>query len=255
MPRPELAALQLQRLQTMVAWAYARSPFWQRKMDAATVRPESLETLDDLRRFPFLTKRELVEEQVVHPPYGELLTAPAPVSIAYHQTSGTMGGTPYRALESSRDWAWGANAWARALYAFGVRSTDLVYLPFNYGPFIGFWGAHYAVQRIGATTMAGGGQPSKVRIQQIIDSGASAIVATPSYAIALGNTAAEMGVDLARDTRVELVLMAGEPGGSIPATKALIEGIWGAHAGDFMGMTETAGITAYECNEKCGGSA
>ena len=62
-----------------------------------------------------------------------------------------------------------------------------------------------------------------------------------------------MGVDLAHDTRVELTLHAGEPGPGIPATRALLERIWGSHVGDFLGMTETAGITAYQCNEMCGG--
>jgi phenylacetate-CoA ligase len=156
-------------------------------------------------------------------------------------------------VESARDWSWGANAWARALYAFGLRGTDVVYLPFGYGPFIGFWGAHYAIQRIGATTVAGGALSSEARIRQMIDVGATAIIATPSYAIRLGQVADEMGVDLARDTGVRITLHAGEPGASIPSTKALIEETWGSHAGDFMGMTETAGITAYECSEKSGG--
>jgi phenylacetate-CoA ligase len=173
--------------------------------------------------------------------------------VAYHHTSGTTGRTPFRVVESVRDWSWGANAWARALYAFGLRQSDLVYLPFGYGPFIGFWGAHYAIQRIGATTVAGGAQTSEARIRQIIDVGATAIVCTPSYAIRLGQVAAEMGVDLATETRVELGLHAGEPGGSIPATKALLERLWGSYAGDFLGMTETAGITAYECGDRCGG--
>jgi phenylacetate-CoA ligase len=253
MPRAELAALQLARLNTMVAWAYGRSPFWRRKLDAAKVTTDAISSLDDIRRLPFLTKGELLAEQEAHPPYGELLTAPASVAVAYHQTSGTTGRTPYRAVESARDWSWGANAWARALYAFGLRSTDIVYFPFGYGPFIGFWGAHYAVQRIGATTVPGGAQSSKARIQQMIDVGATAIVATPTYAIGLADTAKEMGIDLARDTRVVMTLHAGEPGPCIPATRALLEGIWGAHAGDFLGMTETAGITAYECSEKTGG--
>ncbi len=253
MPREELDALKLVRLRRMVAWAYERSPFWRRKLDAAKVRPETIRSLDHIRRLPFLTKAELIAEQEAHPPYGELLTAPASVGVAYHHTSGTTGKTPFRVVESARDWSWGANAWARALYAFGLRSTDVVYLPFGYGPFIGFWGAHYAIQRIGATTVAGGAQSSEARIRQMIDVGATAIVATPSYAIRLGQIATELGIDLARDTSVVMTLHAGEPGPGIPATRALIEGIWGSHAGDFLGMTETAGITAFECSEKRSG--
>ncbi len=253
MPRDELEALQLLRLARMVGWAYNRSPFWRRKLEAASVTPDAIRNLDDIRRLPFLTKGELIAEQEARPPYGDLLTASADVGVAYHHTSGTTGKTPFRVVESARDWAWGGNAWARALYAFGVRSTDIVYLPFGYGPFIGFWGAHYAIQRIGATTVAGGNLTSEARIKQIIDVGATAIVATPSYAIRMGQVAADMGIDLARDTRVELSLHAGEPGGSIPATKELIASAWGTRAGDFLGMTETAGITAFECSDMCGG--
>jgi phenylacetate-CoA ligase len=253
MDRPSLETLQLYRLQSLVEWAYERSPFWKEKLDTAGVRPAAMQRLTDLQRLPFLTKTELVAEQEAHPPYGTLLTGPPEVGVAYHHTSGTTGRTPFRVVESARDWAWGANAWARALYAFGLRETDVVYLPFGYGPFIGFWGAHYGIQRIGATTVAGGAQSSEGRIRQIIDIGATAIVATPSYAIRLGQVAAEMGIDLATETRVELSIHAGEPGPSIPATKALLEGIWGSRAGDFLGMTETAGITAYQCDGQSGG--
>jgi phenylacetate-CoA ligase len=252
MPRERLRALQLRRLQTLVGWAYARSPFWRQRLDATGVAPEQIKSLDDLRRLPFITKGELLDNQAARPPYGDMLTAPPGVAIAYHTTSGTSGRTPLRALESPRDWDWGAQAWARSLYGFGLRDTDVVFVAFGYGSFIGFWGAHYAIQKIGATTVAGGSQSSEVRLRQIVDVGATAVAATPSYAIRLGQVATEMGIDLARDTRVELLLLAGEPGANIPATKALIEDMWGARAGDFMGMTETAGITAFECSEQSG---
>jgi phenylacetate-CoA ligase len=121
MPRDELQSLQLTRLRSLVQWAYARSPFWQRKLDGAGVSPDAIQSLDDIRRLPFLTKSELLEEQEARPPYGELLTAPTAVGVAYHHTSGTSGRTPFRVVESARDWAWGSNAWARALYAFGLR--------------------------------------------------------------------------------------------------------------------------------------
>jgi phenylacetate-CoA ligase len=253
MPRDELRALQTQRLRRQVEWAYNRSPFWRRRFDAARVTPNQIRTLDDVARLPFLTKTELLADQAEHPPYGEILTAPATEALVYHHTSGTSGRQPLRMLHSARDWAWGSQAWARGIYAFGLRATDVVYLPFNYGPFIGFWGIHYAIQEVGAMTVAGGGLSSEARLRQLIDVGATVVVATPSYAIRLAQVAAELGIDLKRDTRVELTLHAGEPGANIPATKALIESSWGSRAGDFMGMTETAGITGWECNEQCGG--
>jgi phenylacetate-CoA ligase len=252
MPREALTSLQLRKLRTLLTWAVERSPFWQQKMHAARVRPEQIKSLDDLRRLPFLTKEEILADQADSPPYGTAITCSPELAVAYHHTSGTTGKTPLRVFETRRDWDWGADAWARALYAFGLRRTDIVYFPFGYGPFIGFWGAHYAVQKIGAMTVAGGNLPSEHRLRQIVDCGATAVVATPSYAIRLAQIAEQQGIDLAGETRVELLIHAGEPGASIPATKALLEQKWGAHAGDFAGMTETAGISAFECSAKSG---
>ncbi|HYY90234.1 MAG TPA: phenylacetate--CoA ligase family protein, partial [Chloroflexota bacterium] len=226
MPRAELRQLQLYKLQRLVAWATDRSPFWRRKL-----RGCHLESLDDLRRLPFLTKDELLADQAANPPYGTAITCSPDLAIAYHHTSGTTGKAPLRVFATRRDWDWGADAWARALYAFGVRASDVVYFPFGYGPFIGFWGAHYAVQRIGAMTVPGGGQSSEHRLRQIVDCQTTVVVATPSYALRLAAVAVEMGLDLARGTRVELLLHAGEPGASIPATRQRIEQQSGALAG------------------------
>lgn len=253
MPREALVSLQLRKLRTLLSWAIERSPFWERKLGAANVRPEQIETLEDLRRLPFLTKDEILADQAASPPYGTAITCSPELAVAYHHTSGTTGKTPLRVFETRRDWDWGADAWARALYAFGLRRADIVYFPFGYGPFIGFWGAHYAVQKIGALAVAGGNLPSEHRLRQIVDSRATAVVATPSYAIRMAAIAEQLGIDLATETKVELLIHAGEPGASIPATKALLEQKWGAHAGDFAGMTETAGISAFECSAKSGG--
>ncbi len=247
MPREALAALQLRKLRTLLAWATRRSPFWQRKLGAAGVKPERIGSLEDLRSIPFLTKEEILADQASSPPYGTAITCSPELAVAYHHTSGTTGRTPLRVFETRRDWDWGADAWARALYAFGLRASDVVYFPFGYGPFIGFWGAHYGAQKIGAMTVAGGSQPSEHRLRQIVDCGATAVVATPSYGLRLAAIAEQQGLDLASGTKVELLIHAGEPGASIPATKTLLECKWGAHAGDF------AGISAFECAAKSGG--
>jgi phenylacetate-CoA ligase len=248
LPRADLDALQLRKLRVLLGWAIERSPFWRQKL--AGIDPS---TVDDVRRLPFLTKDELIADQAAHPPYGTAITCSPDLAVAYHHTSGTTGKAPLRVFATRRDWDWGANAWARALYAFGLRATDRVYFPFGYGPFIGFWGAHYAVQKIGALAIAGGAQPSEHRLRQMVETGATAVVATPSYALRLAAVAEQMGLDLARGTRVRMLIHAGEPGASIPATKQMIEQQWGACAGDFAGMTETAGISAFECSARSGG--
>lgn len=253
LPREKLAELQLAKLRVLVGWSSERSPFWRARLGELGAHPERIRSLDDLRRLPFLTKEELLADQEAAPPYGTAITCSPDLAVAYHQTSGTSGRTPLRVFETRRDWDWGADAWARALYAFGIRASDIVYFPFGYGPFIGFWGAHYAIQKIGAQTVAGGAQSSEHRLRQIVDVGATVVVATPSYALRLAAVAEEMGLDLAGGTRVQRLIHAGEPGASIPATQAMIEAKWGARAGDFAGMTETAGISAFTCQERCGG--
>ncbi len=252
MPRAELQKLQLRKLQAMVEWAYHRSPFWRRKLDSAGVKPADICSLDDVRRLPLLTKQEWIQSQQEKPLYGDSLAVGPEVAMRYHQTSGTSGRTPLRVLDGRKDWEWVAEMWDYGLHGFGVRPGDVAYLPFSYGIFIGFWGAHYALEKMGVLVIPGGGQTTEARLNTIMELSATVIVATPTYALRLAQVAAENGIDLARDSKVELLIHAGEPGANIPSTKQAIQEAWGARAGDFPGMTECGTIFAFECNEQCG---
>ena len=251
-PREDLEVLQLHKLQATVRWAYDRSPFWRKKLDGAGVSPSDMRSLDDLRRLPYLTKEEWIKSQQDNPLFGESLAVDPQVAMRYHQTSGTSGRTPLRVLDGRKDWEWVAEMWAYGIYGFGVRPGDVAYLPFSYGIFIGFWGAHYALEKMGVLVIPGGGQTTEARLNTIMELGATVIVATPTYALRLAQVAAESGIDLARDSKVELLIHAGEPGANIPSTKQAIQEAWGARAGDFPGMTECGTIFAFECNEQCG---
>lgn len=252
MPRADLQQLQLHKLKVTVDWAYERSPFWRTKLDAAGARPEHVLTLDDLRRLPFLTKEEWIKSQQENPPFGNSLAAGQELAMRYHQTSGTSGRTPLRVLDGRKDWEWVAEMWAYGIHGFGVRPGDVAYLPFSYGIFIGFWGAHYALEKMGVLVIPGGGQTTEARLSTIMELGATVIVATPTYALRLAQVAEETGIDLARDSTVELLIHAGEPGANIPSTKQAIQDAWGARAGDFPGMTECGTIFAFECSEQSG---
>ncbi|MCL5961503.1 MAG: phenylacetate--CoA ligase family protein [Chloroflexi bacterium] len=254
MPREDLEKLQLKKLQRVVEWAYHKSLFHRRKFDAAGFKPEQLRSLKDIERIPFTTKDEWLQEQQRYPLFGEMLTAPQEVAIRYHSTSGTSGRTPLRVLDSIRDWQWISELWGYAFYGFGVRSTDIVYLSFAYGAFIGFWGAHYCCEKLGALTIASGGMSSEGRVKQIIELGATTICATPTYALRLAQVANQMGIDVARDSKVDKVILSGEPGGSVPSTKRLIESAWGARAADTAGMTEIGTIMIFECSRQPGGT-
>jgi len=126
-------------------------------------------------------------------------------------------------------------------------------LPFGYSVFVGFWGAFCGAEKIGALVLPGGSQPTEVRLKQMKELDATALVTTPTYALHLAMRAEDMGFDLARDSRVELLILTAEPGASIPSTKRRLEELWGAKVGDFVGMTEAGTIFAFECSEQCGG--
>ncbi|MBV9120481.1 MAG: phenylacetate--CoA ligase family protein [Chloroflexi bacterium] len=253
LPREDLQRLQLLKLQRLVDWGYAKSPFLKRKYDQAGFKPEQLKSLDDIRRIPFIERQEWLDEQKRHPLFGETLTAGQDEAIRYHSTSGTSGATPLRVLDGTKDWQWISEMWALGFWAFGVRPTDTVYFAFSYGSFIGFWGAHYCCEKLGALTIASGGQTTEGRVKQIEELGVTTVCATPTYVLRLQQVASELGIDL-RKTQVNKVIMSGEPAGSIPAVKRMIEDVWGAKSADTAGMTEIGTIMIFECSHQPGGT-
>jgi len=254
LPRAELRALQLHKLRRMCEWAYATTPFHKRKFDAAGFKPDQLRTLDDIRRIPFMTREEWMESLMEKPMFGDLLATDPVNAIRYHLTSGTSGRTPIRVLDSTKDWDWIAEMWCYGLWGFGIRPEDTVYFAFGYGSFIGFWGAHYACEKMGALVIPGGAQTTEARIKQIIEMGATTVCSTPTYALHLWQKAREMGIDLAREGKVNKLICSGEPAGSIPAVKQQLEEAWGAKCGDTAGMTELGTIMIFECSHQPGGT-
>ncbi|MGO9958643.1 MAG: phenylacetate--CoA ligase family protein [Solirubrobacteraceae bacterium] len=249
--RAQLEALQLAKLRRQVAWARQRSPWFRRALEGS--HHDELRSLNDLRRLPMLTRRQWMDSQFEHPPYGELATIAGDGAIRVHTTSGTTGRGPLRALDSRKDWAWIAEMWAYGLWGCGVRPGDTAYIAFGYGSFIGFWGLHYAMEKMGVLNVPGGAQSTEARVRQIIDFGATVVASTPTYALRMAQEAAVLGIDL-RGSAVKRVILSGEPAGSIPQTKALIEEQWGAKAFDTAGMTEIGTIMVFECEHQPGGT-
>jgi phenylacetate-CoA ligase len=251
--REQLEALQLAKLRVQTQWAATRSPWYQRQFRAAGFAPEQLRSLDDLRRVPMLTRDEWMVSQEAKPPYGEIPAIGAEGAIRIHTTSGTTGRGPLRALDSRKDWAWIAEMWSYGIWGCGIRPADIAYIAFGYGSFIGFWGLHYAMEKIGVLNVPGGAQSTEARVMQIRDFGATTVASTPTYALRLAQEADRLGVDL-RNSAVSRLVLSGEPAGSIPQTKALIEEQWGAKAFDTAGMTEIGTIMIFECEHQPGGT-
>jgi phenylacetate-CoA ligase len=248
--RDQLHALQLAKLQRVAEWAAARSPFYGASFKAAGFEPRQLKTLADVERIPFLTREAWMTSQAEHPPFGELAVASADAAVRLHTTSGTSGKQPLRALDSRKDWAWAAEMWCYALWGAGVRSNDIGYVAFGYGSFIGFWGLHNGLEKIGALTIPGGAQTTPNRVKQIIDFGATVVASTPTYALRLAQEADGMGIDL-KTSPVRIIILSGEP--TPESTRQLIEEQWGAIALDSAGMTEISTIFMFEPADKPGG--
>lgn len=251
MPREDLRALQLYKLRYLCEWAAARSPHYRKTFAGAGFEPDQLRSVDDIRRIPILTRAEWMASQEANPPYGDLPTVTPEQSIRLHTTSGTTGRTPLRALDTRKDWAWAAEMWCYAVWGCGVRPNDTAYLAFGYGSFIGFWGMHYAMEKVGVLTIPGGAQTTEARVRQIVGFGATVLCSTPTYALRLAQEAEHLGIDLA-GSAVTRVILSGEP---VPqATKDLVERLWGAKAFDTAGMTEISTIFMFEAEHQPGGS-
>jgi phenylacetate-CoA ligase len=254
MPKEDLRALQLLRLQYTVRRAYEKSAFHRRLYEKAGIQPDDIRSLDDLRRLPFMTREEWMACQAEHPLFGDMITRPREDAIRYHLTSGTSGRQPLRVLDSRKDWSWIGEQWCYGFWGFGVRPEDTVFFAFSYGSFIGFWGAHYCCEKIGCLVLPSGNMTTEARVKQIVEMEATVVCATPTYALRMGQAAQQMGIDLKKDGKVRRVIVSGEPAGSIPATKRMIEAMWGGICGDTAGMTEIGTIMIFECERQPGGT-
>jgi phenylacetate-CoA ligase len=248
--RGELESLQARRLADLLAEVLPLNRFYIRKLAAAEIEPEDLRTPADLRLLPFTTKAELLADQEHDSPYGQILTYPLHRYNRLHQTSGSAG-KPLRWLDTPESWDWCLDNWRQIYDIVGLRADDCLYFAFSFGPFLGFWTAFEAAAERGNLCLPGGGLSSSARLRAIIEARATVVLCTPTYALRLAEVAGAEGIHLA-GSAVRALIVAGEPGGSVPQTRRRIEEAWGARVFDHHGMTEI-GPAAVECIENPGG--
>jgi phenylacetate-CoA ligase len=239
MNRSELEEFQLTLLRDGLARLFESNLFYQQKLAAWKDSVPSL-TMNEFARFPLTTKEELLDDQSHHAPYGTNLTLPVERYVRLHQTSGT-GGRRLRWLDSARGWNWFLDCWQEIYDAVGIDPTDRFFVPFSFGPFVGFWAAFEGAIHRGCFTLAGGGMTSIARLQAMVDHQITVVCTTPTYASHLLDTAAEIGIDLAQSS-VRLLILAGEPGAQIPALRHRLEHGWRARVIDHSGMTEVGSL-------------
>ncbi len=252
LPRERLRALQLAKFRRIFRWTYERSRFHRALYDQAGVGPEHIRSFDDIRRVPQVEKAMLRSVQGKDPfPYGDALCVPLEEVVEFRQTSGTTGQPVYQA-DTWTDWEWWSECWAFILWAQGYRPADRVFIPFGYNVFVAFWAGHYAAEKIGCEVVPGGVLDTQARILKIRELRATAMMGTPTYLLAMANTARhKLGIDPA-GLSIEKITCAGEPGASIPSTKRRLEEAWGAKVYDHAGATEI-GAWSFECRGQPGG--
>jgi phenylacetate-CoA ligase len=203
MPRDELRALQLERLRRVVE-RVAEVPFYKEAFAREGVTPESIRSLDDVRRLPFTTKEDLRQ----HYPLGFLCVPRAQVA-RIHGSSGTTG-KPTLVAYTAEDLRTWTDLCARFLTAGGLRSDHLVHIAFGYGLFTGGFGLHYGVERVGAAVVpaASGNTPRHIMLMR--DLQADVLVCTPSYALNIAEVAQQEGID-PRSLPIKFAHFGGEP--------------------------------------------
>jgi phenylacetate-CoA ligase len=156
-----------------------------------------------------------------------------------------------RWLDTAESWAWFKKCWRTIYAAEGITAADRLFFPFSFGPFVGFWAAFETAAEMGCFCLPAGGMSTLARLHHLLDHRATAICCTPTYALRMAEVAREAGLELA-GSAVRALIVAGEPGGCIPETRARIETAWRARVFDHTGMTEI-GSCSFECLERPGG--
>lgn len=242
--REALEKLQLERLQQTVRHCMS-SPFYKQRFEECGLKPEDIQSLDDIRKIPFTTKQDLRDTY----PFG-MASVPLTECVRLHSSSGTTG-NPTVILHTQKDLDEWANAVARCLWMVGLRPDDVFQNSSGYGMFTGGLGFQYGAERLGALTVPAAAGNSLRQIKFITDFGTTAIHAVPSYVTRLYEVMQEQGVDPRRDTKLRVLAIGAEPHSE--EQRKRIEDMLGVKAYNSFGMSEMCGPgVGFECKEQNG---
>ena len=192
---------------------------------------------------PFTTKAELAADQKLHPPYGSNLTYPLKSYHRFHQTSGTSG-QPMMWLDDKGGWDWLCENWKWVWEKAGVTPGQAAFFPFSFGPFLGFWAGFESAVGLGIRAIPAGGLSSENRLKMMERLRPEILCCTPTYGLRL----AEISQD-ARRLGVKKIIVAGEPGGSLPEIRDRLSKAWNAEVVDHHGMTEIGPVTVSDMSD------
>ena len=234
----DLATFQFEKLSGLLGFLAADNPFYKEKLKGDW---EVGSLAEFSGRVPFTTKLELAADRVLFSPYGSNLSRPLEEYTRFHQTSGTSG-QPMIWLDDASGWRWICESWAWVWREAGVRAGEAAFFPFSFGPFLGFWAGYESAASVGLRVIPGGGLSSEQRLRMMERLRPEILCCTPTYGLRLAQVAEGLGMR-AGDLGVGMILVAGEPGGSLPAVRESLEKAWGATVVDHHGMTEVGPVT------------
>ncbi|MDO5023178.1 phenylacetate--CoA ligase family protein, partial [Slackia piriformis] len=245
MPRAELEALQVERLRWAVKHAYENVPLYKQRFDEAGLDPYSIESLEDIKRFPFIVKQDMRDAY----PFGLFAVDRSEVK-RLHASSGTTGQATVVGYTENDLKNWG-DCFARGIAMVGGSAESTMQVSYGYGLFTGGLGAHMGGEAAGCTVVPMSTGNTKRQIQIMKDFGTDILCATPSYALLIADTAIEMGYDPAKDFPISGVILGAEP-----ASEHMREEIrqkFGVKYCDVYGLSEIMGPgVAMECSESHG---
>ena len=245
--REEIEAIQLTKLKETVARVYAKVPAYRKKMDEAGIKPEHVQTLEDLKRLPFTTKQDMRD----HYPFG-LFAVEKKDLKRIHASSGTTG-KPTVVGYTQHDLDVWSECVARIACMGGATSEDIAQICFGYGMFTGALGLHCGLEKVGAAIIPSSTGNTEKQLMYMKDFGSTLLVATPSYALRIAEVAKQLGIDPKKDLQVKIGLV-----GSELMTEAMRNEMYKCW-GDDMKLTQNYGMSELmgpgvsgECLEHCG---
>lgn len=244
MPRKELEKLQLEKLKKLAVYCYENVKLYKDKFDAVKLDPYKIKTLSDIQYIPYTTKADFRDNY----PFN-MFAVPMKKIIRLHASSGTTG-KPTVVGYTQNDVEMWSECMARLVAAAGATDEDIVQICFGYGLFTGALGLHYGLEKLGATVIPSSSGNTEKQVMLMKDFGTTALVATPSYALRIGEVIEEMGI-APEDIKLRLGLFGSE--GCTPEMRAQIESKLHLFATDNYGMSELIGPgVSGECTERCG---
>ncbi|MGI6068892.1 MAG: phenylacetate--CoA ligase family protein [Blautia sp.] len=242
--REEIECIQLRKLKETVAYIYERVPSYKAKMDEAHVKPSDIQKLSDLQKLPFTNKSDFRDNY----PMG-LFAVPKKQLVRFHASSGTTGKPTVVGYTRNDMHVWTNNV-SRIACMGGASPEDIAQIAFGYGTFTGALGLHLGLENIGVSVLPTSSGNTKKQIMFLRDLGTTLLVATPSYALHIGEVVRSMGLDPEEDLKLRIGLFGGE--GMTEPMRDEMHRIWGKKffCTQNYGMSELCGPgVSGECQE------